>query len=96
MFTDGKAIRKITEMPQEVLDAVIPLVWSTKKPGWAKNTAVKTEPKLGAQPVRKKQYPVKLEARIDLESLKNMFVQYRLLHECQSEYKPPILPVKKP
>jgi len=56
---------------------------------------VKTESKPGAQPVRKRQYPIKLEARISLELLINNFTQYGLLTECHSEYNTPILPVRK-
>ncbi|KAK4827316.1 hypothetical protein QYF61_016566 [Mycteria americana] len=38
-------------IPEEVLNAVIPLVWVSKMPGRAKNaTPVKTELKPGAQP----------------------------------------------
>lgn len=42
------------DIPEEVRDAVIPLVWASKMPGRAKNvTPVKTELKPGAQPERK-------------------------------------------
>ncbi|GAB0207993.1 protein NYNRIN-like [Grus japonensis] len=52
------------DIPDEVLDAVIPIAWSSGTPGRAKNvTPVKIQLKPGAQPVRKKQYPIKLEAR---------------------------------
>ena len=57
---------------------------------------VKTELKPGEQPVRKKQYPIKLEAYLGLEPLLNYFIQYGLLKECKSEYNTLILPVKKP
>ncbi|KAK4812837.1 hypothetical protein QYF61_022061 [Mycteria americana] len=49
---------------EDILNAVIPPVWASEIPGRAKNaTLVKTELKPGAQSVRKKQYPVKPEAR---------------------------------
>ncbi|KAK4806208.1 hypothetical protein QYF61_001131 [Mycteria americana] len=85
------------DIPEEVLNAVIPLVWASGKPGRAKSvTPIKTELKSGAQPVRKKQYPIRLEARKGLEPLINSFLEYGLLWECQSELNTPILPVRKP
>ncbi|KAK4805239.1 hypothetical protein QYF61_014747 [Mycteria americana] len=49
---------------EDILNAVIPLVWASEIPGRAKNaTLVKPELKPGAQSVRKKQYPIKPEAR---------------------------------
>ena len=48
------------------------------------------------KPVRRKQYPMKLEARVGLEPIINNFLKYGLLQECQSGYNTPILPVKKP
>jgi len=76
---------------------VIPTVWATKRPGRVKNAVpVKTELKLGAQPVRKRQYPIKLEARIGLELLINDFTQYDILTECRPEYNALIFPVRKP
>ncbi|KAK4805567.1 hypothetical protein QYF61_014945 [Mycteria americana] len=49
---------------EHILNAVIPLVRASEIPGRAKNaTLVKPELKPGAQSVRKKQYPVKPEAR---------------------------------
>ncbi|KAK4819560.1 hypothetical protein QYF61_007071 [Mycteria americana] len=84
-------------IPEEILDAVIPTVWATKRLGRAKNAVpVKIELKSRAQLVRKRQYPIKLEARIGLEPLINNFVQYGLLRECQSEYNTPIFQVRKP
>ncbi|KAK4810644.1 hypothetical protein QYF61_007381 [Mycteria americana] len=84
-------------IPEEVLNAVTPLVWASKIPGRAKNaTLVKTELKPGAQPVRKKQYPIKLGAGKGLEPIKSSFLEHGLLRECQSEFNTPILPVKKP
>ncbi|KAK4810760.1 hypothetical protein QYF61_007734 [Mycteria americana] len=74
-------------IPEEVLNAVIPLVWASKIPGRAKNaTPVKTELKPGAQPVRKKQYPIKLEARKGLEPIISCFLEHGLLRECQLEF----------
>jgi len=56
----------------------------------------KIELKPRAQPVRKRQYPIKLEVRTGLEPLINDFTQYGLSTECQSEYNTQILPVRKP
>ncbi|KAK4807170.1 hypothetical protein QYF61_024290 [Mycteria americana] len=82
---------------EEVLNAVTPLVWASKIPGRAKNvTPVKIELKPGAQPVRKKQHPIKLEAQKGLEPIISSFLEHGLLQECQSECNTPILPVKKP
>ncbi|GAB0208565.1 protein NYNRIN-like [Grus japonensis] len=85
------------DIPDEVLDAVIPIAWSSGTTGQAKNvTPVKIQLKPGAQPVRKKQYPIKLEVRKGLEPTINSFLEHRQLRECQSEFNTPILPVKKP
>ncbi|KAK4810862.1 LOW QUALITY PROTEIN: hypothetical protein QYF61_008834 [Mycteria americana] len=82
---------------EEVLNAVIPLAWASKIPGQAKNvTPVKIELKPEAQPVRKKQHPIKLEARKGSEPIISSFLEHGLLRECQSELNTPILPVKKP
>ena len=67
-------------IPEEILNAVIPTIWDSSKPGRAKNvTLVRVELKPGVQLVRKKQYPLKLEAKKGLEPLINSFVQYGLL-----------------
>ncbi|KAK4806840.1 hypothetical protein QYF61_005636 [Mycteria americana] len=84
-------------IPEEILNAVTPLVRASKIPGRAKNaTPVKTELKPGAQLARQKQYPIKLEARKGLEPIISSFLEHGLLQECQSECNTPILPVKKP
>ncbi|KAK4828090.1 hypothetical protein QYF61_023150 [Mycteria americana] len=84
------------EIPAEVEDAVTPLVWASGIPGWSKLTdPVKVVLKPGIKPVRQKQYPIKWEARKGLEELITKFLNYGLLIECELEYNPPILPVKK-
>lgn len=84
-------------IPDMVLNMVIPLVWALKKPGKAKNVIpIKTELEPGGSPVRVNQYPIRLEARKVLEPLINNFMQYGLLRECQSEFNTPISPVMKP
>lgn len=84
---------KETQIPDNVLNAVILLVWATKVPGKAKNVEpVRVKLKPNAKSVRKEQYLMKLEARFGLESL---IKQYGLLQACQSEFNTPILPVKK-
>ncbi|KAK4816289.1 hypothetical protein QYF61_014587 [Mycteria americana] len=80
-------------IPEEVLNAVIPLVWASKIPRQAKNaTMVKIELKPGAQLVRKKQYRIKLEARKGLEPIISSVLKLELLRECQSEFNTLILP----
>lgn len=59
-------------------------------------TPVKIQLKPGAQLVRKKQYPIKLEVWKGLEPTTNSFLEHGQLRECQSEFNTPILPVKKP
>ncbi|KAK4805205.1 hypothetical protein QYF61_002442 [Mycteria americana] len=74
------------DVPEEGLNAAIPLVWASGKPGRAKSVSpVQTELNSGAQPGRK-----------GLEALINSFVEYGLLRECQSECNTAILPVRKP
>jgi len=49
-------------VPQDILDQVYPGVWALGTPGRAKNAdpaEIKLKP--GAQPVKAKQYPFKLE-----------------------------------
>jgi len=61
-------------IPGEILTAVIPTIWAPRRPGRVKNAVlVKTELKHGAQLVRKRQYPIRLEARVCLELLTNDF-----------------------
>lgn len=84
------------EIPAEVEDAVIPLVWASGVPGRSKLAEpVRVVLKPGTKPVRQKQYPIKLEARRGLEELITKIFNYGLLVECESEYNAPILPVKK-
>lgn len=60
--------------PSEIVNAVTPFVWATEKPGKAKSPEpVKVELKLGAKLVRRKKYPMKLEAQAGLESIINIF-----------------------
>lgn len=67
-------------IPDSVMDAMIPLVWASKRPGIAKNMSpLNIELKPGAQPVREKQYPIKWEARKGLEPLITAFLEYGLL-----------------
>ena len=81
----------------EVEDAVIPIVWAGEVPGRSKRAElVKIGLKPDSSPVRIKQYPLKLEARIGLVPIIQKFLKYNLLIECESKYNTPILPVKKP
>lgn len=54
------------------------------------------ELKEGAQPVRIKQYPIKLEAKKGVAPLITQFLAQGILQECESEFNTPIFPVKKP
>ncbi|KAK4806185.1 hypothetical protein QYF61_001108 [Mycteria americana] len=84
------------EIPVQMEDAVTPLIWASRIPGWSKLAElVKVVLKSGTKPVRQKQYPIKWEARKGLEELIKKFLNYALLIECESEYNTPILPVKK-
>lgn len=87
----------IVKIPQAVEDAVIPTVWETGIPGRSKAVKpVKVELKEGVKPVRLKQYPLKLEAKLGIASLIEKFLKYGILEECESEYNTPVFPVKKP
>ena len=84
------------QIPEEVENAVIPLVWMSGVPGRFKLVEPgKVTLKPGARPVRHKQYPIKWEARKGLEGLITKFLEYGLLEECESGYNTPILPVRK-
>jgi len=58
-------------IPEETLNAIIPLVWSTGIPGKDKADPVKVEMKPDAKPVRRKQYPMKTEDKVGLQELIN-------------------------
>lgn len=84
------------EVPPEIVDQVYPGVWASEVPGKAKNAApivIKLKP--GAEPVKIKQYPLKLDDRKGIKEIIDRFLQYGILIECESEYNTPILPVKK-
>ena len=87
---------KEEQIPEEVENSVIPLVWPNEVPGWSKLAEpVKVTLKPGSKPVRQKQYPIKGEAQKGLEGLITKFLEYGLLVECESEYNTPKLPVRK-
>ena len=84
------------EVPPEIVNQVYPGVWASEVPGKAKNAApivIKLKP--GAEPVKMKQYPLKLDDRKGIKEIIDRFIQYGILIECESEYNTPILPVKK-
>ncbi|XP_050842263.1 uncharacterized protein LOC127060962 [Serinus canaria] len=86
-----------TPIPEEVEQAVVPWVWETGVPGKSKAAQpVIVELKEGVQPVRIKQYPIKLEAKEGVAPLIAQFLTQGILEECESEYNTPIFPVKKP
>jgi len=59
--------KAVPHMPKEVENAVMPTIWETDVPGKSKVAQpVKIELKEGARPVRIKQYPLKLEARLGI------------------------------
>lgn len=85
-----------SKIPSEILDSVYPGVWASEAPGKAKSASpVVIKLKSGAQPVRIKQYPLRLEDREGIKEIIDRFLKYGLLTECESEYNTPILPVKK-
>jgi len=64
LLTDKISEESEENIPNIVLDVVLPLVWASKKPGKTKNIIpIKTELKLGARSVRVNQYPTRLKAR---------------------------------
>ena len=78
------------EIPEEVENAVTPLVWASGAPGWSRAAEpVVIQLKPDTRLVRMKQYPLKLEARKGLEPLIEQFISFGLLRECQSEYNTP-------
>ncbi|XP_009324031.1 PREDICTED: protein NYNRIN-like [Pygoscelis adeliae] len=84
------------KIPAEVEDAVIPVVWAGEIPGKSKRAEpVRIDLIPGSTPVRLKQYPLKLEAKLGLVPIIQKFLKYGLLRECESKYNTPILPVKK-
>lgn len=85
------------EIPQEIEQAVVPWVWETGVPGKSKAAQpVVIELKEGASPVRVRQYPLKLEARIGIAPMIEQFLSLGILQECESEFNTPIFPVRKP
>uniref|UniRef100_A0A8C5TGM6 ribonuclease H n=1 Tax=Malurus cyaneus samueli TaxID=2593467 RepID=A0A8C5TGM6_9PASS len=84
------------EIPKEVEDAVIPIVWANGFPGRFKRVEpVNITLKTGATLVRQIQYPLKLEGRRGLALIIEKFLEFGFLVECESKYNTPILPVKK-
>ncbi|XP_029821645.1 protein NYNRIN-like [Manacus vitellinus] len=84
------------EIPAEVENAVIPLVWASEYPGKSKQAEpVSIALRPGAAPVRQKQYPLKLESRKGLAPIIEKFLKFGLLVECESRFNTPILPVRK-
>ncbi|XP_062354551.1 uncharacterized protein LOC134047429 [Cinclus cinclus] len=57
---------------------------------------VVVELKEGVQPVRIRQYPIKLEARKGVAPMIAQFLIQGILQECESEFNTPIFPVQKP
>uniref|UniRef100_A0A8C3UYN0 ribonuclease H n=1 Tax=Catharus ustulatus TaxID=91951 RepID=A0A8C3UYN0_CATUS len=85
------------EIPQEIEQAVVPWVWETGVPGKSKAAQPAViELKEGASPVRVRQYPLKLEARIGIAPMIEQFLSLGILQECESEFNTPIFPVRKP
>jgi len=77
---------KEEQIPEEVENAAIPVVWANEVPGRSKLAEpVKVTLKPGSKLVRQKQYPMKWEARKGLEGLITKFLEYGLLVECESE-----------
>ncbi|XP_058715777.1 uncharacterized protein LOC131590004 [Poecile atricapillus] len=84
-------------IPIEVDHAVVPWVWESGNPEKSKAAhTVVVELKEGAQPVRIKQYPIKLEAKQGVAPLITQFLAQGILQECESDFNTPIFPVRKP
>ncbi|XP_068027059.1 uncharacterized protein [Melanerpes formicivorus] len=73
------------------------LLWATDIPGKSKQAVpIVVELKVGAKPVIRKQYPLRIEDRKGIEPIIERFLELGLLVECESDFNTPILPVKKP
>ena len=84
-------------IPKEVENAVTPLVRASEVPGGSRRPEpVRIILKPGTNPVRQKQYPLRIEAKKGLEKLLLNFIEYELLIQCESELNTPVLLVKKP
>ncbi|XP_058719379.1 uncharacterized protein LOC131592117 [Poecile atricapillus] len=82
---------------EQILSKAYPLVWATDIPGKSKQAApIVVELKAGTKPVKKKQYPLRIEDRKGIEPTIRRFMELGLLVECESDFNTPILPVKKP
>ncbi|XP_057898237.1 uncharacterized protein LOC131094601 [Melospiza georgiana] len=82
---------------ERILSKTYPLVWATDIPGKSKRaTPIVVELKVGARPVVRKQYPLRIEDRKGIEPIIKRFLELGLLVECESDFNTPILPVKKP
>jgi hypothetical protein len=79
--------------------------WAEKqiKPiAWARNgnegglqvTTIKVQLKKTGKVVRRKQYPIPMEERIDLKPVVEGLIQNGLLEPCTSPFNTPIIPVK--
>lgn len=84
------------QVPLDILDQAYPGAWADGILGKAKHAKpIQVRLKPGAQPVRIKQYPLKLEDRKEIKPVIDSFLKSGLLVECESEYNTPILPVQK-
>ncbi|XP_068027103.1 uncharacterized protein [Melanerpes formicivorus] len=82
---------------ERILNKTYPLVWATDIPGKSKQAVpIVVELKVGAKPVIRKQYPLRIEDRKGIEPIIKRFLELGLLVECESDFNTPILPVKKP
>jgi len=76
-----------TGVPKEVQDQVYPGVWASEVPGKAKTALpIIVKVKQETQPVRVKQYPLRLDDRKGIQLIIERFVKHGLLIECESEY----------
>ena len=81
-------------IPSHILQAVNSSVWDKGVPGRAINTQpVRISLRPEAAYPDKRQYPIKLEAKKDLQLLIDKFLKHGLLVPCQSLCNTPILPV---
>ncbi|XP_062370210.1 uncharacterized protein LOC134057228 [Cinclus cinclus] len=97
-LTDNCNRRRPLDAAKAAQDRHLPLA-ASRSGKFGKSKAaqpVVVELKEGVQPVRIRQYPIKLEARKGVAPMIAQFLIQGILQECESEFNTPIFPVRKP
>ncbi|XP_062348571.1 uncharacterized protein LOC134043853 [Cinclus cinclus] len=97
-LTDNCNRRRPLDAAKAAQDRHLPLA-ASRSGKFGKSKAaqpVVVELKEGVQPVRIRQYPIKLEARKGVAPMIAQFLIQGILQECESEFNTPIFPVQKP